>query len=103
MRRNSRNGTKYHARTGGIDRGLLDDRVGAWEGHVRRGALTDPGVRSQHMSADRIRILIADDHEIVREGLRMFLAEEPEVLVVGEASNGLDAIELALKLRPDVV
>jgi len=55
------------------------------------------------MNSDRIRILIADDHEVVREGLRMFLAEEPEVLVVGEASNGLDAVDLALSLKPEVV
>jgi DNA-binding NarL/FixJ family response regulator len=50
-----------------------------------------------------IRVLIVDDHEIVREGLRTLLAEEPEFEVAGEASNGLDAVESAARLKPDVV
>ena len=50
-----------------------------------------------------IRVLIVDDHEIVREGLRTLLAEEPEFEVAGEASNGRDAVESAARLKPDVV
>jgi len=50
-----------------------------------------------------IRILLADDHEIVREGLRMLLSEEPEIDVVGEASSGAEAIRLCAALSPDVV
>jgi NarL family two-component system response regulator LiaR len=50
-----------------------------------------------------IEVLIADDHGVVREGLRMFLGRDPELIVVGEASNGAEAIELARQLRPDVV
>jgi two-component system, NarL family, response regulator LiaR len=50
-----------------------------------------------------IRILIADDHGIVRQGLRMYLQFDPELEVVGEASNGKEALDLAGKLRPDVV
>ena len=50
-----------------------------------------------------IRILIADDHGIVRQGLRMYLQLDPELEVVGEASNGKEAVELAGKLRPDLV
>jgi len=50
-----------------------------------------------------IGVLIADDHGVVREGLRMFLGRDSELIVVGEASNGAEAIELARQLRPDVV
>ncbi|HEX8599677.1 MAG TPA: response regulator transcription factor [Chloroflexia bacterium] len=50
-----------------------------------------------------IRILIADDHSVVREGLRTFLALDSELQIVGEATNGEEAVELARQLRPDVV
>jgi DNA-binding NarL/FixJ family response regulator len=50
-----------------------------------------------------IRILIADDHSVVRQGLRMFLALDPEFEVVGEAANGEEAVRLAEQLEPDVV
>lgn len=50
-----------------------------------------------------IRILIADDHSVVRQGLRMFLDLDGELEVVGEAENGAMAIELARDLKPDVV
>ena len=50
-----------------------------------------------------IRILIADDHAVVRQGLRMFLGLDPEMEVVGEAENGARAFELVGQLGPDVV
>ncbi len=50
-----------------------------------------------------IRVLIADDHQVVRQGLRMFLALDNEMNVIGEASNGVEAIALAKQLLPDVV
>jgi DNA-binding NarL/FixJ family response regulator len=50
-----------------------------------------------------IRILITDDHKVVRQGLKMFLALDPDLEVVGEAENGAEAIERARLLKPDVV
>jgi DNA-binding NarL/FixJ family response regulator len=50
-----------------------------------------------------IRILIADDHSVVRQGLRMFLGLDSELDVVGEATNGREAVDLARRLQPDVV
>ena len=50
-----------------------------------------------------IRVLITDDHGVVRQGLRMFLSRDPDLEVVGEASNGQEALQLARQLRPDVV
>lgn len=50
-----------------------------------------------------VRVLIADDHSVVREGLRLFLALDPGLVVVGEASDGQSAIDQSRRLRPDVV
>jgi len=50
-----------------------------------------------------MRILIADDHEVVRRGMRVLLESQPGWEVVGEAANGRQAVEMAMALRPDVV
>ena len=50
-----------------------------------------------------IKILLADDHTIVRQGLSRLLEEQPGIKVVGEATNGRIAIERAKELKPDVV
>jgi DNA-binding NarL/FixJ family response regulator len=50
-----------------------------------------------------IRILIADDHSVVRQGLRMFLGLDPELEVIGEARDGAEALLRAHELHPDVV
>lgn len=51
----------------------------------------------------KIRVLVADDHAIVREGVRMILARENDIEVVGEAGDGQQALELVGQLRPQVV
>lgn len=55
------------------------------------------------MTAPRIRVLIADDHAVVREGIRAVLASTPDFEVVGEAGDGAEALDLALALQPDVL
>jgi NarL family two-component system response regulator LiaR len=50
-----------------------------------------------------IRVLITDDHGVVRQGLRMFLSLDPDLEVVGEAANGQEAVAMARELEPDVV
>src|SRR5260370_38161006 len=50
-----------------------------------------------------ITVLLADDHSLVRKGFRRMLEDDPDIHVVGEASNGLEAVELASQLRPNVI
>jgi NarL family two-component system response regulator LiaR len=51
----------------------------------------------------RIRVLVVDDHLIVRKGIRALLGTEPDMEVVGEAADGREAVEQAARLRPDVI
>lgn len=55
------------------------------------------------MTEERIRVLIVDDHELIRRGMRMVLDAEDDIQVVGEAVSGAEAVHLADDLRPDVV
>ena len=50
-----------------------------------------------------IRVVLADDQPLVRAGLRMILAAEPDIEVVGEAADGAEAIDVCARERPDVV
>jgi YesN/AraC family two-component response regulator len=50
-----------------------------------------------------IRILLADDHALVRRGLRLILDSEPDLAVAAEAGDGVEAIELTREHRPDIV
>jgi two-component system, NarL family, response regulator LiaR len=52
---------------------------------------------------DHIRILIADDHAVVRHGLRALIATEPDLELVGEAADGVEAVEQTTNLKPDVI
>ena len=51
----------------------------------------------------KIRIVLADDHVILRQGTRQLLEHEPDIEIVGEASDGAEAVELVSKLKPDIV
>ncbi len=52
---------------------------------------------------EKIRVLLVDDNEVVREGLKSILEPQPDVEVVGQAADGLDAVAKAEELRPDVI
>lgn len=51
----------------------------------------------------KIRVLLADDHKIVRQGIHVLVEAEPDIVVVGEAENGRQAVQMTNKLRPEVV
>jgi DNA-binding NarL/FixJ family response regulator len=55
------------------------------------------------MQVETWRLVLADDHHILRRGFRSLLSQEPDLEVVGEASNGLQAIEICRRLRPDLI
>ncbi|HEY6408822.1 MAG TPA: response regulator transcription factor, partial [Ktedonobacteraceae bacterium] len=55
------------------------------------------------MTDEVLRILLVDDHPLVREGLRALLNSLPDMSIVGEAENGEDAVRQALELQPDII
>ena len=55
------------------------------------------------MMSDKITVLLADDHSLVRRGFRRLLEDDPSIVVVGEASDGEEAIRLAGELQPRVI
>src|ERR687893_1032290 len=61
------------------------------------------GEISEEAKTEPMRIMITDDHALVRDGLRSMLGDEPGLEVVGEAANGQEALELCRSLEPDLV
>jgi DNA-binding NarL/FixJ family response regulator/signal transduction histidine kinase len=70
---------------------------------ARRAARTAPGSGLPTISGRKIRVLLADDHAVVRQGLAALLREEPDIEVAGQAGDGDRTVLLARQLRPDVV
>jgi DNA-binding NarL/FixJ family response regulator len=64
---------------------------------------TTPNKGSDNQKPSKITVLLVDDHNLVRLGFRRILEDERDIQVVGEASNGEDAVSLARKLRPTVI
>ncbi len=75
----------------------IDEHHGAASGPTNGPAADGTGTRS------RIRVLLADDHPILRSGLKLLLGAEPDLEVVGEANTGREAVDKTVELRPDVV
>ena len=81
----------------------------AVSGSLRKPALTgEPpsssiGAEARHGQTRRLRILLADDHALVRDGLKELISTHPELEVVGESVDGQDALRQAQRLKPDVV
>jgi DNA-binding NarL/FixJ family response regulator len=70
---------------------------------VKRSAATGEIGANRPASGRRIRVLLADDHQLVQDGLRLLLASCEDIEIVGLACDGRQAIDLAVQLRPDVV
>jgi PAS domain S-box-containing protein len=68
--------------------------------------LSAPGRRARagtSATGARIRVMLVDDHAVVREGLTRLLSQEPDIEIVGEAADGREAVEIADAVRPDVI
>src|SRR5215510_8300325 len=61
------------------------------------------GMGSMNFRKQSVRLVIADDHPIFRDGLRRLLEAEAEMKVIGEASDGAEAVKLARQLKPDIL
>jgi two-component system response regulator NreC len=93
---------KVHGGRGRAQR--TDDCDGASKAQKKAGRpLTSDAPERQIMTVKPYRVLVADDHAVVRHGLRVLLEAQPGVQVCGEASTGLEAVDYAKKQKPDLL
>lgn len=93
-----------HARPGKGTRIHLDLPLSEMTEETRRDVLQPaPREAAAPKRSGRVRVLIADDHRVVREGIQSFLSQEDWLEVVGQAANGREAVLLTRELQPDVV
>jgi len=84
-------------------RDLGEQRLRGLEGTARGGGVVPAPDHGDRPAGAMIRLLLVDDYEVVRRGLRGFLELMPQIEIVGEAANGREAVELAYRLQPDVI
>ncbi len=84
-------------------RDLGEQRLRGLEGTARVWGVVPAAVRADREAGGMIRLLLVDDYEVVRRGLRGFLELMPGIEIVGEAANGAEAVDLAYRLQPDVI
>src|SRR5678810_1491783 len=70
---------------------------------ARPSSSTSPWIKRRRGSMEKIKVLIADDHRVVREGLAAILKMKDDIHIVGEAQDGMEAVEKVKTLFPDVV
>jgi len=78
-------------------------RMNADSTNLIPGAIENEDTAPDKLDSGPIRVLLADDHTILRAGLKMMLSVQPDIEIVGEASDGRQAIAEALRLQPDVI
>ena len=79
------------------------ERVAAAQVRWRSGADREPAERERTAPAREIRVVVADDHQLVRSGFRVILDAEPDIKVVGEAPDGASVLDVVFRMRPEVV
>lgn len=84
-------------------RDLGEQKLRGLEGTARVWGVVPARARADRQTGTTIRLLLVDDYEVVRRGLRGFLELMPLIEIVGEAANGGEAVELAYRLQPDVI
>ncbi len=85
------------------DEGMQIEAIEYFCKPIKPAALADAVWKLMDVKATEIKVLIADDHAMVREGIRTLLNLQKDIYIVGEATNGTEAIKKALELLPDVV